>query len=226
MYLLFLRRACAIAALFSIAIISRPASATLLSTLVSGGTITYGDLTFGSFSYTNTGDMPNDAGVDVETYTDGSGNVGLQFTGAFLSFIGSGGSDALIGFAVTENDPTKLIGGANLAGNPSVVGGSGIASVTETFLPTDTNLSLNIYAIQPGNQLKLTDGGTFNIDHTQVVVQKDVLAFSSPVGGGVPMLSYITQTFHEVNNNIPEPTTMALLGTGAFCLGLVQLRRK
>jgi hypothetical protein len=220
------RLACALAATFIFAALPAPVSATLLSTLISGsGTIDVGNLVFGGFNYSNTGDMPSDAGVTVTPYVAGSGDVGLQFTGAFLSFVGDGGSDAFIGFSVTETDVTKLISGATLAGNPTVIGGTGVASVTETFIPTDTNLSLNIFAVSPGSS-HLSDTGTFAVGHTQVIVQKDVLAFSATVGGGVPMLSFITQTFHEVNNNIPEPGTIVLLGMGMLTLALAYRRRK
>jgi hypothetical protein len=98
-----------------------------------------------------------------------------------------------------------------------------VASVTETFLPTDTNLALTIFAISPGSS-KFTDSGTFAVPHSQVLVQKDILAFSATVGGGIPMLSFITQTFQETRIPIPEPTTFALLGLGL--IGLVCFRRR
>jgi PEP-CTERM motif len=216
--------------LFSLAILPAPASAIPLSTVILGNeTIPSGDLTFGSFQYTNTGDMPSDAAVDVSAFTDASGNVGLIFTGAFLDFIGGSGSDAFITFVVNETDPTKLISGATLTGNPTVTGppgAAGIASVTETFVPTDP-LMLNIFAqvSPPTSSQLLTDSGSFQTPQSQVFVQKDALAFSAN-STGVPMLSFISQTFHEVNNNIPEPATLLLLSTGMLTLALAGYRRR
>ena len=94
--------ACALAAITSFSVLPNLASATLLSTLTAGGTITVGDLVFANFSYLNTGDMPTDSGVNVVTYTDAAGDTGLMFQGAFIDFLGGSGSDALIGFSVTE----------------------------------------------------------------------------------------------------------------------------
>jgi hypothetical protein len=88
------------------------ASATLLSTLlVPGATLDVGTLEFGGFNYLITGDMPGAGNVNVVPYTDGSGNVGLLFQGSFLDFLGGGGSDAVIGFSVTERDSAKLVSG-------------------------------------------------------------------------------------------------------------------
>ncbi len=205
---------------------------TTLSDLISGGSVTIGTLTFSDFSYLGTGDMPSAAGVNVDAYVDPITNdVGLKFQGSFLDFPGSGGSDALIDFKVTENDPNALVTSATLAGNPAVVplgpGANGVASVTETFLPTDPSLTLTIFASEvngvPGPS-QLIDTGVFASGQSMVFVQKDVLAFNGV--NSVPMLSFITQTFHETGHHIPEPSTMILLGTGILGLSLRYWRRR
>jgi hypothetical protein len=214
----------ALLAFTTLFILPATASAALLSALlVPGATLDVGTLQFGGFNYLNTGDMPAPTNVNVVPYTDLAGNVGLMIQGAFLDFAPGTGSDAFLGFTVTETDASKLLAGATLAGDPQVMGGSGIASVTETFLPTDTNLSLTIFDSVPGSY-KPTDSGTFAVPNTQVLVQKDILAFSATVGGGVPMLSWITQTFPETRIPIPEPATLALMGLGL--IGFVWLRRR
>lgn len=216
--------ACAVLASTTLFFAPATASATLLSDLlVPGATLTVGDLQFGGFSYLDTGDMPGANAVNVVPYTDAAGEVGLKFQGAFIDFTPGSGSDALIGFTAADLVPGGLITDATLTGNPAVLGGAGVASVTESFLPTDTNTTLTIFAISPGTS-QLSDSGDFAVGHTSVIVQKDILAFSAQVGGGVPTLSFITQTFSTTNPPIPEPSSVVLLGVGL--LSLVCLRRR
>ena len=202
---------CLALTLTGMAIAPATASATLLSTLISlDQSVTFGTLKFSGFSYSATGDMPSDLGVTVSTYTDGAGDIGLIFQGAFIDFAPGTGSDALIGFTVTELDPSRELTGATLAGNPAVQGGTGSASVTETFLPNDTSLMLTIFNNSPGAK-QLVDSGSFATSETTVMVQKDLLAFSGSVNGGVPTMSFVTQTFHETGTAIPEPASLTLL---------------
>ena len=189
-----------------------PARAEFISELIrTGGTITVGDKLFSDFSYLATGDMPTAAGVNVIGITDADGNFGLRFQGGFVDLPGGGASDALIGFKVTVTDPNLFITDAHLAGNPSVLGGTGAISVTETFLPTNSN-SMVIGAIGGGSTV-LTASTVFATPVNVLFVQKDILAFA---GTGLPALSFIDQTFSQ---SVPEPSSVALLmigGVGAF----------
>jgi len=202
-----------------------PARATLLSTLLGdGGSIQVGDKLFNGFTYSSTGDMPDPSTINVLAYVDPAGDYGLKFQGAFLDFLGGSGSDALLGFHVTVLDPNFAITGATLTGNPSVLGGNGIVSVTETFLPSNSLASMSIYSIAPGTN-KLTDSVTFAQGYQSLYVQKDILAFAAGSNGGVPTLSFITQTFQQSPAiSIPEPTSAVLLGIGLA--GLAWLRKK
>jgi hypothetical protein len=55
------------------------------------------------------------------------------------------------------------------------------------------------------------------------MVQKDLLAFSGSINGGVPTMSFVTQTFHETGTPIPEPASLTLLALGV--VGITVVRR-
>jgi len=209
----------------ALATTATPAKATLLSTLIdNGGTLQVGDKLFSGFQYKSSGDMPAAGGVNVSPFTDGMGNYGIEFQGAFLDFLGNGGSDALIKFKVTVLDPSKEIVGVNLSGNPDVVGGNGVMSVTESFLPDVTTATLNIYDITPGAQ-KLADSIMLGQGYKTFNVQKDILGFSA---GGVATMSFLRQAFVQADGPIiPEPATatMMIVGLGAVCLVGLRKRR-
>jgi hypothetical protein len=218
--------ASAIAALAMCLCSIAPARATLLSTLLNeGGSIQVGDKLFNGFTYSWTGDMPDPSTVNVLAYVDAAGDFGLQFQGAFLDFLGGSGSDALLGFHVSVIEPNFVITGATLTGNPTVLGGNGIMSITETFLPGNPFASMSIYSIAPGTS-KLTDSVTFPQGYQSLYVQKDIMAFSTATNGGVPTLSFFTQTFQQSPTiNIPEPASAVLLGIGLMGLAWLRIRR-
>lgn len=195
----------------SASIITGPA--TPVSTLIANnGTVTSGDKLFSDFSYIFSGDMPGAAGVNVVPITDDSGNYGIQFQGAFLDLPSTqGGSDAKITYKVTVTDPNFLISDAHMAGNPNLLGQFGSISVTETFLPLGANgeYTMEIYDDESLPTPKLTDVTFFNPKVRTLNVQKDILAFAAP-GSQTATLSWIDQSFSQMRNEIPEPTTMML----------------
>lgn len=200
------------------------AHAELLSVLInSGGSITDGDKLFNDFTYLATGDMPAASAINVVPYTDPvTGDFGLKFQGAFTTAPGTA-SDALVGFKVTSTDRKMLIHDISLTGNPNVIdGNAGAISVTETALPENPNVSLSIFALKPGTT-QLTDHTDFTHLYRSLHLQKDILAFS-PLGGGLPTLSFFTQTFSQ--RAIPEPSTMLLMGLGLGTLMIGVARRK
>lgn len=206
-----------IAFVLTLIAVATPARAAILHDLIDQNlSLSVGGLVFDNFTYLGAGDMPADTHVNVNAFTDGAGNSGIIIQGAFLDFIGGGGSDALLTFRVSTVNPKNTINAARMTGNPSVIAGTGIMSVTETFLPDYPNAKLEIYDVNPGSDKKI-DSTLLLPGQNVLHVQKDILAFA---GTGVPTLSFITQTFHVV----PEPSTITMLGLGV--VGLAMLARK
>ena len=192
-----------------------------LSTLLSSGntnpSILVGDKLFDTFAFAATGNMPGAVNVNVIPIQDGDGNYGIRFQGAFIDLPGDGGSDALITYrvAVTRPEPWRITD-AHLVGNPALLGGTGSASITETFLP-DSPLSMTIFNNGGGNE-KLMDAVDFPLPgFRELHVQKDILLFA----GTAPVtVSFVDQTFSQV------PEASAALLTMIACVGFTAKRRR
>jgi hypothetical protein len=199
------------------------ARATFLSDLLApGATIQVGDLLFSNFTYQQTGDMPAADAVNVSPFTAITGDNGLMFQGAFADMPGGSGSDALVGYNVSSITPGVSISGASLAGVPTVFGGTGVMSVTESFLPTNPSDIFSIYGISPGSTITNATA-TFASPFTSLNVQDGVLALAS---SGLPGLSFFTPTFHTMAVPIPEPASVTLVGMAVATLAWRRVRRK
>ena len=166
--------------------------------------------------------MPTADAINVSPFTALSGDNGLMFQSAFADLPGASGSDALIGYNVTTITPGDSISAANLAGIPTVLGGTGVMSVTESFLPTDPSDIFSIYSTSPGSTLA-NAGATFATPFTSLNVQDGVLALA---GTGLPGLSFFTPTFHVTSTPIPEPASITLVGMAVATLAWRRVRRK
>lgn len=183
----------------------------------SNGSVQVGDKLFDDFGYDATGDMPDAADVNVVDRVDLDGNNGLRFQGAFFDFPGGGGSNALITYRVTVLDPDRLISDAHLAGNPDVIGGAGLMSVSEAFAPDAPN-AMSIF--EDANGAQNVDWTFFDTPLRELHVEKRIVAFAEV--GAVATMSFIDQTFSQIT--IPEPATLSLL---VFLgLGVVLMRRR
>ena len=196
------------------------AASVSLDELVAGGTLTSGDKTISNVTYTPVGDMPAATDVVVSTIFDGT-NYGFRFNGGFFDFGGDdAASDAFIEFKVTVDDPGMEIIGVTLLGNPAVVGtGNGVAQITETFLPTVTDVQLDIHDFQPGSFVGF-DSVTFDEGHSSLMVQKDLLLDADQ--GAVATLSFFDQYF--IQQPVPEPASLGLLAIGF--IGLLAQRQR
>ncbi len=198
------------------------AHATMLSDLLSpGASIQVGDLVFDHFTYLQTGDMPAAVGVTVSPFTALNGDNGLQFQGAFTDLPGNQGSDALITYRVTDITPGNSIIGGHLSGVPTVLGGTGTVSATQSFLPDNVTDTMSIYANSPGGSQLAADLSFANLP--SINVQDSVLAFAID---GAPSLSFFTPTFHTTSAPIPEPASITLVGMAVATLAWRRFRRK
>jgi len=181
-----------------------------LSTLLLSGqqnpSITVGDKKFDTFTYSATGDMPPPVNVNVVPIQDSDGNFGIRFQAAFIDLPGAGGSDSLITYKVTVTDPEpRRIIDAHLVGNPNLLGTTGSASITETFM-SDSPLIMEIH--DNGGVPKMEDSVNFPLPGFRSLnVQKDILLF----GGDAPAtLSFADQTFSQTGTVVPEASAFLM----------------
>jgi hypothetical protein len=190
--------------------------------------IAVGDKEFTGFSYSDIGDMPSAADVEVLGFQDAAGNWGISFHGAFLDLPGGAFSDALIRFMVNVraaeaaqgwriDDAHLFIGGANTGGDESAF------IVDESFAENSELLEAFVTTIGPGpQQNQLSDSADF-APVVKLNVTKDILAIAA-AGNALPArATVVDQSFSQTQ--IPEPTTVALLGLSGLALVGVTRRR-
>lgn len=186
---------------------------------VAEASIDVGDKRFFDFMYSYTNEMPDASGVNVIPIVDDDGNYGLRFQGYFTDLASSvGGSDALIEYMVTTTDDRFLISDAHLLGNLVVPDEEGLISVTETFFPLGTGGEYTMAIFDSADSGPQPFAWVdFHPPVKTLAVQKDIgaLGFS---GSFPPMMSFVDQTFSQVE--VPESTTilLALVGVAALAM--------
>jgi hypothetical protein len=203
------------------------ATAILLADLIANpaDSIVVGDKIFTGFGYSGTGDMPTASLVNVLGLRDSAGNWGLRFQGSFLDLPGGGNSDAHISFMVEvspQADPVTPIIDAHLSISGTGVAGDESAFIVDETLSNGTTLEAFVTTIGPGaQQNKLTDAKTF-APVTKLNVVKDILAIAA-AGSSLPSRgTVIDQSFSQV----PEPSSVALVGLSSLALAGIRRRRE
>lgn len=197
-----------------------PTNGNLADLIANHGKICNGDKKFSDFQYHPMGDMPDASLVDVVSITDAHGNLGIRFIGPFVDQFGGGASEALLEYTVMVTDPSQLISDVHLAANANVVGEQGYAAITETFLPDDPHVLLEVYDIQPGGR-QLVDWADLTVPVSMLRVQKDITLFGA-TSNSLATISFIDQSFSQ----IPEPMSAIAFFSGIAMLRTVAWRRR
>jgi hypothetical protein len=191
-----------------------PTEGKLSDLIANHGVICNGDKTFSDFAYHPIGDMPDPSLIDVVSFIDSHGNLGIRLIGPFADLPGGGASEALLEYKVTVTDPGKLIKDVHLEANANVLGPNGYAAITESFLPEDSNMTLEAFDLQPGNRM-LTDWADLTKPVMMLHVQKDITLFSANQSS-LATISFIDQTFSQT----PEPGALGLYVVAVIALSV------
>jgi len=202
---------------------------TTLADLLAGGSITSGNLIFGSFqNATQTGDLTVPFTDITVSAVQSGGDYGIRFQTAQWTLTGENMSyDLAFDFHVTTADQTPTMTGNTL----SITGGTdgpGHAQIAETVVELGNNSLAGelVYLNQTGTgNNRFVDSSAFTgAAQSEVVVHKD---FGMTTTGGDPLaqvfVSHFDQTFTVTE--VPEPSTLALGLMGGLA-SLLALRRR
>ena len=222
--------------LFSFGLMAMGGTAQTVTNMTAGGTISLatvidnnlqvqvGDKLFGNFffQYSDTDGLSSDDLTESNITLSTIANVvgfGLQFTQPLLA-IGPVIKDIGIQYTASVTDPTNMIsdihlaitgsagnGGLGTVGEQALVGGFGGTNVgsISASIPGSTTAAANIVPPVP-----------------ELWIEKDVTVTGGSNANGFASISIIDQTFSQV----PEPSTLLLVGVAASLLGLLAGRKR
>ena len=239
-----MRKVAVLAAMLAVVLMMAPASqATTVLTLQdlinhtngSDGSITVGDKVFDDFSchVTNSGTGFTGTGCDasVTGIEPSSTEEGIRFGGFFFA-AGDGNAGALMDITITYDVATTsgaaIMEDVGMAFNATTPVPNAKASVDEKVCAGDVgslcgspiaDISVQSSILGLNTVVKLSDHANFSSLQSNVSVFKDIGLFADK--NGDVSFSILDQTFSQV----PEPGSIALLGSALFGCALVLRRR-
>lgn len=179
--------------------------------------VVVGDKLFKEFVYSWAGDMPAPENVNVTAIVDSNQNYGIRFQGTFIDLPGdTSGSDASVSFTVNVTDGRHKITDAHLASaifaDTTTPGSFG--SIDESFLGNSPQILGTMHVFKStmgqGGQ-KFEDNIVFDSTYEVLRVQKDIFALAAQTANAPVRMTFIDQTFSQVDTEVPEPSTASLM---------------
>jgi hypothetical protein len=202
------------------------------------GGIAIGDLLFDSFTVTSSSSgnaiAPTASSIEI-TAVDVNGDYGFRVNSSWLA---SGGqsADTTITFHASLL-PNAIAEGQQVVGNAlytTGVGGAGttggIASISENLYAQYSGSGGSSFADEFNYYISSTNKQTLDTATfaplTDFWVVKDVSVSGGAGSGGVMSLSEFYETFHEMGQQAPEPSTLALSAVGLLGLAAFTWRKR
>jgi hypothetical protein len=183
---------------------------------------TIGNLLFSDFSLTvNTGSGILTSQVTVTPQTASPLDPGIRFSSMPISVSAGGTMDVTISYVVATLSGSALIEDYSLSGITGSAATNGWGTVTASFDNTVQQLLAGVGAF-PGTPLSEIDLSTFaNVVHVSTTIHVTKPSGTPP--GGLASISIAQENFSE---QIPEPFSAVLIGSGLVLLGLRRIRVK